>query len=253
VLNRFDGRVAVVSGAARGMGASHARGLVSEGARVVIADVLDEAGEELAAELGPSARYAHLDVSDEKQWVQAVEAAESWAGPVDVLVNNAGIIVYGGVEDQDPAAFRRMLDVNLFGAFLGMHTVLPSMRARGRGSVVNIASVSGLVGFSGGVGYAASKFGIRGLTRAAALDMAGTGVRVNCVHPGTIRTPMSDTAVADLYANLPIPRIGEPEEVTRMVLFLASDDASYCTGAEFVVDGGMVTGRVESSEKRPEE
>ena len=169
---------------------------------------------------------------------------------MDVLVNNAGIIVYGGIEEQSPADFRRIIEVNLVGMFLGMQAVLPSMRARARGAIVNVASVSGVMGFSGGVGYAASKFGIRGLTKGAALDMAGSGVRINCVHPGTIRSPMSDTAVPELFVNQPIARIGEPDEVTALVLFLASDEASYCTGAEYVVDGGMTTGRAESSEKK---
>jgi 3alpha(or 20beta)-hydroxysteroid dehydrogenase len=249
-MSRFEGKVAIVTGAAQGMGASHARGLVAEGARVLICDVQDDAGAALAKELGNGSRYHHLDVTRETDWGGAVRAAESWAGPVDILINNAAIIIYGGVEEQTPADFRRMLEVNLVGEFLGMHTVLPSMRARGRGSVVNVASVSGVMGFSGGIGYAASKFGVRGLTKGAALDMAGTGVRVNCVHPGTIRTPMSETATEDLFANQPVPRRGEPQEVTALVLFLASDDASYCTGAEYIVDGGMVTGRVASSEKR---
>ena len=249
-MSRFEGRTVVVTGGARGMGASHVRGFVAEGARVLIADVLDADGEALAGELGGCALYRHLDVSDAGQWAGAIGAAQAeWGGGVDVLVNNAGIIIYGGVEDQKIDDFRRLLEVNLVGQFLGMQAVVPSMRRQGRGSIVNVASVSGVMGFSGGIGYAASKFGIRGITKGAALDLAGSGIRVNCVHPGTVRSPMSDTASDDLFAELPIPRIGEPHEVTAMVMFLASDDASYCTGAEFVVDGGMVTGRVASSEK----
>jgi 3alpha(or 20beta)-hydroxysteroid dehydrogenase len=248
-MGRFDGRVALVTGGARGMGASHVRGFVADGGHALVCDVLDEPGEALAAELGENARFQHLDVTNEADWRDGVRAAEEWAGGVDVLVNNAAIIIYGGVEDLTAADFRRLLDVNLFGLFLGMQAVIPSMRSRGRGSIVNIASVSGVMGFSGGIGYGAAKFGVRGLTKCAALDLAASNIRVNCVHPGTIRTPMSETASDDLFVNQPIPRRGEPEEVTAMVLFLASDDASYCTGAEFVVDGGMVTGRAESSEE----
>ncbi|MEU7305497.1 SDR family oxidoreductase [Streptomyces sp. NPDC007206] len=240
---RFDGKVAIVTGGARGMGASHVRGLVAEGARVVIGDLLDSEGKTLAAELSHSL-YCHLDVTSEESWRSAVRDAEAAFGPVDVLVNNAGIIHFGGVEEQSPEHFRQILDVNLVGAFLGMHTVLPGMRSRGRGAVVNISSASGLMGFADGIGYVASKWGVRGMTKAAALDMAGTGVRINSVHPGVVRTSMGESASTDLFAHQPVPRIGEPEEVTRMVLFLASDDASYTTGGEFLVDGGQTIGHV---------
>ncbi|WP_037568501.1 SDR family oxidoreductase [Phaeacidiphilus oryzae] len=238
---RFDGRVALVSGGANGMGASHARGLAAEGARVVVGDIADADGRALAADL-PDALYQHLDVTSEESWQAAIGAAEEAFGPVDVLVNNAGIFHPGGVEDQAPEQFRRMLDVNLMGSFLGMHAVLPGMRGRGRGSVVNISSAAGMTGFAGGIGYGAGKWGVRGMTKAAALDMAGTGVRVNSVHPGVIRTSMGRSVSAELFAHQPVPRIGEPEEVTRMVLFLASDDASYTTGGEFLIDGGQTIG-----------
>ncbi|RNF78645.1 SDR family oxidoreductase [Streptomyces botrytidirepellens] len=240
---RFEGKVAIVTGAARGMGAAHVRGLAAEGARVAVCDVLDDEGESLAGELA-HARYCHLDVTDEAQWRSVVRTVEDTLGPVDVLVNNAGIIHFGGVEEQSPEHFRRILDVNLVGAFLGMHTVLPGMRARGRGAVVNISSAAGLMGFADGIGYVASKWGVRGMTKAAALDMAGTGVRINSVHPGVIRTPMGESASPELFAQQPVARIGEPDEVTRMVLFLASDDASYTTGGEFPVDGGQTIGHV---------
>ncbi|MBA2812749.1 MULTISPECIES: SDR family oxidoreductase [Streptomyces] len=238
---RFQGKVAIVTGGARGMGASHARGLAAEGARVLIGDVLDTEGKALAEEV-PGARYVHLDVTREDSWQHALHTAEEALGPVDVLVNNAGIVHFGGVEEQSPEHFRRILDVNLVGSFLGMHTVLPGMRDRGRGAVVNVSSAAGLVGFAGGVGYVASKWGVRGMTKAAALDMAGSGVRVNSVHPGVIRTPMGESASPDLFAHQPVPRMGEPEEVTRMVLFLASDDASFTTGGEFLIDGGQTIG-----------
>ncbi|MFH8572988.1 SDR family oxidoreductase [Streptomyces sp. NPDC017993] len=247
---RFDGKVAIVTGGARGMGASHVRGLVAEGARVAICDLLDDEGKALAEEL-PQTRYCHLDVTSEESWQSAVRATEDAFGPVDVLVNNAGIIHFGGVEAQTPDQFRRILDVNLVGAFLGMHTVLPGMRSRSHGAVVNISSAAGLTGFADGIGYVASKWGVRGLTKAAALDMAGTGVRINSVHPGVIRTPMGESASSDLFTDQPLPRVGEPEEVTRMVLFLASADASYTTGGEFLIDGGQTIGRTGHAAKSP--
>ncbi|MFD7504138.1 SDR family oxidoreductase [Streptomyces sp. NPDC059850] len=240
---RFEGMVAIVTGGARGMGAAHVRGLAAEGARVAVCDLLDDEGEALAGEI-PQARYCHLDVTDETRWESVVRTVEDTLGPVDILVNNAGIIHFGGVEEQSPEQFRQILDVNLVGAFLGMHTVLPGMRARGRGSVVNVSSAAGLMGFADGIGYVASKWGVRGMTKAAALDMAGTGIRINSVHPGVIRTPMGESASPALFARQPVARIGEPEEVTRMVLFLASDDASYTTGGEFLVDGGQTIGHV---------
>ena len=243
---RFDDKVALVTGGARGMGASFVRGLAAEGARVAVCDVLDGEGAALAGEL-PHARYFPLDVTSENSWQSAVCAVEEALGPLDVLVNNAGIMRYGGVETQPPDQFRRILDVNLVGAFLGMHTVLPGMRGRGRGAVVNISSAAGLTGFANGIGYVASKWGVRGMTKAAALDLAGTGVRVNSVHPGVIRTPMGESASPELFARQPVPRIGEPEEVTRMVLFLAGDDASYTTGGEFLVDGGQTIGHTSHS------
>lgn len=238
---RFEEKVAIVTGGARGIGASHVRGLAAEGARVALCDVLDDEGEALAAEL-PHARYCHLDVTSEDAWRSAVRTVEDTLGPVDVLINNAGIMRWGGVETQSPEHFRRIVDVNLVGTFLGMHTVLPGMRGRGRGAVVNMSSAAGLTGFSDGIGYVASKWAVRGMTKAAALDLAGTGVRVNSVHPGVIRTPMGEGAPPELFARQPVPRIGEPEEVTRMVLFLACDDASYTTGGEFTVDGGQTAG-----------
>ncbi|MFI0820912.1 SDR family oxidoreductase [Streptomyces sp. NPDC021098] len=240
---RFEGKVAIVTGGARGMGAAHVRGLAAEGARVAVCDLLDEEGAALASELD-HARYWHLDVTDEARWRSVVRAVETAFGPVDILVNNAGIMHFGGVEEQSPEQFRQILDVNLVGAFLGMHTVVPGMRARGHGAIVNVSSAAGLMGFAGGIGYVASKWGVRGMTKAAALDVAGTGVRINSVHPGVIRTSMGEGASAELFAHQPVPRIGEPDEVTRMVLFLASDDASYTTGGEFAVDGGQTIGHV---------
>ncbi|MFD5753435.1 SDR family oxidoreductase [Streptomyces sp. NPDC127033] len=238
---RFQGKVAIVTGGARGMGASHVRALAAEGARVLIGDVLDGEGEALAREV-PGARYVPLDVTREDAWQHALRTAEESLGPVDVLINNAGIVHFGGVEEQSPEHFRRTLDVNLVGAFLGMHTLLPGMRERGAGAVVNVSSAAGMTGFAGAVGYVASKWGVRGMTKAAALDMAGSGVRINSVHPGVIRTPMGESASPQLFTHQPLPRIGEPAEVTRMVLFLACDDASFTTGGEFLIDGGQTIG-----------
>lgn len=243
-MGKMDGRTAIVSGGARGMGASHARALVGEGARVVIGDVLHDEGRALADELGGAARYVPLDVTVERAWASAVEAARGTSGSVDVLVNNAAIVRYGGSETQTADDFRLLLEVNLTGTFLGMRAVLPLMREQGRGSVVNISSIAGFAAGYGPPGYTASKWGIRGLTKTAALDMAGTGVRVNSVHPGVIRSVLSAHLDEEATAHQAIPRQGEPEEITRLVLFLAGDDSSFTTGAEFVADGGALLGHV---------
>ena len=243
-MERFEGRTAIVGGGARGLGASHVRALVAEGARVVVGDVLDEDGAALVADLGERARYAHLDVTDEQQWVGAVELARTDFGSVDVLVNNAGINRPGGVETQSAADFRMQLEVKLTGAFLGMRAVLPVMRDQDRGSVVNVSSTAGLVGCAGLAGYTASKWGVRGLTEAAALDLAGTRVRVDSVHPGPTRSAMTADLGDGATAGQVMRRLGEPEEITRLVLFLASEESSFSTGAEFVADGGAVLGHV---------
>lgn len=243
-MHRFGDRAVLVTGGARGMGAAHVRGFHAEGAQVVIADVLDSDGEALAAELGPRSTYTHLDVSSETQWRDAVAAAAEKFGPIDVLVNNAGVLKYGSIETHSVADFRLVLEVNLVGTFLGMQAVLPQMRAAGRGAVVNIASISGLLGMPDGIGYGASKWGVRGLTKGAAVDMAGSGVRINSVHPGFVRTPLTTNTASSAADGQAIARFADPDEITRMVLWLASDEASYCTGADFVVDGGKSAGPV---------
>lgn len=235
------GRTAIVTGAARGIGAAITETLVADGARVVIGDILDGEGEELAERLGDGAVYVHLDVTDSAHWQAAVAEAERLFAPVSVLVNNAGIVEFGGIADQPADSFRRVIDINLYGAWLGMHTTLPSLRRAGGGCIVNISSTAGLMGYANLSAYTASKWGLRGLTKTAALELAADGVRVCSVHPGPIRTPMTSGMDDSLTAGQPIPRFGEAEEVAQMVHFIITR-ATYSTGSEFVVDGGAATG-----------
>jgi 3alpha(or 20beta)-hydroxysteroid dehydrogenase len=245
VTGRLDGRVALVSGGARGMGAAEVRRLHADGASVVAADVLDDEGKALADELGDRVRFVHLDVTSEEQWQAAVEQTEREFGKVDVLVNNAGILKFNAIVDTPVEELRQVLDVNLIGVFLGMKSVIPAMRRAGGGSIVNISSIEGLVGTHFCGSYTASKFAVRGLTKVAAIEYGQEGIRVNSVHPGGIDTPMTQAVMDDdgkKYVGKRVPglkRMGEAEEVANVVAFLASDDASYCTGAEFVVDGGV--------------
>lgn len=235
---KLAGRTALVSGGARGLGEAYARILHGAGASVVITDILEEAGAALAAELGGRALFVAHDVTNAQHWADAVAAGEAAFGPIRILVNNAGIHDGGPIADYPAERFRRMIDINLTGCFLGMQAAVPSMR-RGEqgGAIVNVSSTAGLAGFPEATAYVASKWGVRGMTKAAALELGGDAIRVNSLHPGLIDTPMT-TGFAPNLAQ-PIPRAGQVEEVARMVLFLASDDSSYCTGAEFVVDGGQ--------------
>jgi 3alpha(or 20beta)-hydroxysteroid dehydrogenase len=243
MMNSLEGAVVLVTGAARGMGAEHVRGLVEVGAKVLATDVLDEEGKTLCEQLGDHAVYTHLDVTNEQHWRDAVALAESEFGPVDHLVNNAGILTFGSVEDLDPADWQRTIDINLTGVWLGMHVCIPSIKRAGGGSIVNVSSTAGLQGYGNVGAYVASKWGIRGLTKSAALELGPAGIRVNLIHPGPIRTPMIAEMSTDLAAAQPIARIGEPAEVTAMLLFLLAD-ATYSTGHEFIVDGGAIIGQV---------
>jgi 3alpha(or 20beta)-hydroxysteroid dehydrogenase len=242
--NSLEGHVVLVTGAARGMGAEHVRQLVDVGAYVVATDVLDDEGQALVASLGDRAVYQHHDVTVEADWIAAVAKAESCFGPVKHLVNNAGIVTFGAIESTAPADFRRTIDINLTGCWLGIHFTVPSIRRAGGGSIVNIASTAGLQGYANLGSYVASKWGLRGLTKAAALELGPHGIRVNSIHPGPIRTPMIAGLDADaIAASQPIARVGEPEEVTAMLLYLLAD-ATYSTGHEFIIDGGAVIGQV---------
>ncbi|MEV5835420.1 glucose 1-dehydrogenase [Nocardia sp. NPDC052112] len=245
-MGQMEGKVALITGAARGMGEEHVRQFLDEGARVVFGDVLDEKGQALAAELGPDTYFVHHDVTSEDDWRGVVDSAISLFGKVDILVNNAGINKFATIAEQDPNEFRRILDVNLFGYWLGIRTVAPKMSDGG--AIVNISSIEGYAGAAGLAAYAASKFGIRGLTKVAARELGPRNIRVNSVHPGGIVTPMNTEIAPDLdpdvpfVPTLPIARWGRPVEVSRAVIFLASDDASYCSGTEMLVDGGLLTG-----------
>lgn len=240
-MARLAGRSALVTGAAKGIGAAICRAFVAEGASVTAADIDDDAGQALAGELGEMAAYAHLDVSSPEGWRQAVAEAEARAGPLSILVNNAGFIGAGLIEDLDPALWSHVIAVNLGGTFLGMQAALPSMRRGGGGAIVNISSTAGLAGYPNRAAYVASKWGVRGLTKTAALEFARDNIRVNSVHPGPIRTDLTAGYAEDTWAAQAIPRFGEPEEVARMVTFIVAD-ASFSTASEFIVDGGISAG-----------
>ena len=238
----LTGMVAVISGSARGQGAEEARLFVELGAHVVLGDVRDELGEAVADELGERAEYHHLDIADEASWGRVVEHVVGTHGRVDVLVNNAAIYANVPLTELDVDLVRRVLDVNLVGTILGMKSIVPAMRERG-GSIVNVSSVSGMRAEPGAVAYSASKWGVRGATRTAALELAQLGIRVNSVHPGVIATEMPPAWALEseeVRAMIPLRRVAQAGEVAPLVAFLASPMSGYCTGAEFVVDGGML-------------
>jgi 3alpha(or 20beta)-hydroxysteroid dehydrogenase len=246
---RLAGRVALISGAARGQGAAEARLFVAEGAQVVVADVLEAEGRALAAQLGSSAAFFALDVREQTAWQAAVAFGEARFGPIDILVNNAAVTGAGGVRDVTLDSYLDTIAVNQLGCLLGMQSVVPSMERAGGGSIVNVSSTSGLIAYTGTIAYVASKWAVRGMTKAAALDLAPLGIRVNSIHPGPVDTPMihPDGMGDDEFQSrwrqvVPLARAAQPVEIARVVLFLASSDSSYMTGAELAVDGGRTAG-----------
>jgi len=247
-MSRLAGKTAIITGGARGMGAATSRLFAKEGARVAITDVLEDAGASLASELGETTRFYQHDVTSAAGWAALVERAEADLGPIDILVNNAGILLFKSLLQTSLEEYERVLRVNLIGTFLGIKAVAPGMIARGKGAIVNISSVDGMKGANGLGAYASSKWGVRGLTRVAAMELGHQGVRVNSVHPGGINTVMTNhdnsprDKVDERFRNVPLQRVGGPEEVATATLFLASDEASYMAGAELAVDGGMLVG-----------
>lgn len=240
-MTRLKNKVAIVSGGALGMGAEHVRTFVREGAKVVFGDVLDEAGQALAEELGPDAVFQHLDVASESDWNAIVDRALTEFGALHILVNNAGIYAAGPLEPGSLNAWNRSIAVNLTGSYLGIVAARDALVASAPSSIVNISSINGLVGSPEAHGYVASKFGLRGLTKSVADELGPLGVRANSVHPGVIRTQMMEGIDLELLS-IPLGRVGESDEVSRLVVFLSSEESSFCTGGEFVIDGGQTSG-----------
>jgi 3alpha(or 20beta)-hydroxysteroid dehydrogenase len=238
-MGRVDGKVALISGGAQGMGEAHARMLVAEGAKVVLGDILDDKGKELAEDIGDAARYVHLDVTQPDDWKAAVSTAIDAYGKLNVLVNNAGTVALGPLKSHDLKKWQQVLDVILTGTFLGIQAVIDPMIEAGGGSIINVSSIEGLRGAAWVHGYVASKWGVRGLTKSAALELAPQNIRVNSIHPGFIRTPMTKHLPDDMV-KAPLGRAGKPEEVSTFVVFLASDESSFSTASEYVMDGGLV-------------
>ncbi|UGT41729.1 glucose 1-dehydrogenase [Nocardia yamanashiensis] len=241
----LTGKVALITGAARGQGAAEARLFVARGAKVVITDVLEAEGKELADSLGDAAVFVRHDVTDAESWKAAVDTAVATFGKLDVLVNNAAIYIMKPLMETTPDELERILKVNLIGAFLGIQAVVPGMTENGGGSIVNISSQAGLEGLMNHSAYGSSKWGLRGLSKISALELGPAQIRVNSVHPGPIATPMVPylTTGPGSFPTLPLERTGLPEEVAELVAFLASDASAYITGAEVTVDGGLAAGK----------
>ena len=240
-MGKLDGSVIVVSGGSRGIGAAISQALASEGAKVVVADLLDQEGRATADKVGGT--YAHLDVTDPDSWRSVIEAATTTYGKLTGLVNNAGVVGFTPVGATSLEEWNRIIGINLTGVFLGMEAATPALKAAGGGVIVNLSSTAGMQGYSNLAAYVASKWGVRGLTKAAALDLGPANIRVVSIHPGGIRTPMTAGLDEKAYARQPIARIGEPEEIAKLAVFLIAD-ATYSTGTEFIADGGATVGQI---------
>jgi 3alpha(or 20beta)-hydroxysteroid dehydrogenase len=248
-MARYDGKVALVTGAARGLGAAVARRLAEEGAKVVVGDIRADEGKSLADALAPNAVFAELDVTSEESWKDAIRLTITTFGSLDVLINNAGIVVMAPLLSTDLATYNKVIAVNQTGVFLGMQAAAAHMVEQGRGSIVNVSSVDSLQGGPGQFSYCASKGAVNGMTRVAALELVDSGIRVNAVLPGAVDTQMHEVALsagidvnALLAAKIPMKRSGTPEEIAAFIAFVGSDENSYATGACYVVDGGWTAG-----------
>lgn len=240
-MNRAAGRTAIITGGASGIGAEAARRLAGEGATVVVADINYRAAQNVADEIGEHARAVALDVTNGAQWTDVIQSAENDLGPINVLINSAGVASYAPTETLDEAEYRRIIDINQVGTFLGIKSIIPALRRAGGGSIVNVSSLAGLIGLPQAIAYSASKWAVRGMTKSAAAELGHDGIRVNSVHPGVIDTPILGDAqglVDQVMPQLPLGRIGRADEVANMILFLATDESSYTTGTEFAIDGG---------------
>ncbi len=248
-MNRLQDQVAIITGAAGGIGAATAKRFIDEGAAVVLTDIDAERGEQLATTLGDRAVFIRHDVTDKQQWQQVVELAKSTFGQLNCLVNNAGICIYSGVLDYSEEQIHALLNINLLSVILGTQAVTPAISATGNGAIVNLSSAEGLSSVNGLSAYIASKWAIRGYTKAAAMELGPLGIRVNSVHPGGVDTPMANPAGLDKaafdepYKKYPAQRGAAPEQIASVIAFLASADASHCMGAELAVDGGMTAGK----------
>jgi 3alpha(or 20beta)-hydroxysteroid dehydrogenase len=255
-MGRLDGKVALISGGARGQGEAEVRRFVAEGAKVVFGDVLDDLGKAVAQDLGEDAHYLHLDVRREDDWREAVAEAEQRYGKLNVLLNNAGVLDLGTLTHEVTLEqYMRVVEINQIGPFLGMRTAIPALLRAGGGAIVNTSSTNGMAGYGGTMAYSASKFAVRGMTKNVALEYGKAGIRCNSIHPGGIDTAMTRPGEQDLggmseadqavaWDFVPVGRVGQPEEVASLAVFLASDESSYCNGAEFLIDGGMLAGTV---------